>query len=374
MYMQRHAVRGPRNRKTGRPNLKSFTADHTRHMKKKGHWIPYHGLNEQDIYRLQAESEKIIHETRKYYDPKMNQAAQPFNRKDVEMLFKDVLTRVDAITDARFKVTDEYRVNLVAHIECRAIAGFKEMHEKYCKMNSPETLLGKKRNSYRDLFLTQMSQGDTIAKFCETVLKDMILKNIEEQLSCTELLHDLRVHCGEMFRDIKSVQASIMVDLFRENQFAGYIRYIADYESYVRRKLKMESIRYFHKENRLKALGELKLEQLLSKVCEAVDKTVQATPDDDRLIKALLLNIESLKLAHNEAAAYLELDVPDRKQFREIVRQQLKNAVKVEIIHLIKSWDVGKNLEDKGLADFLFVELVGCSARCPFYRVPCWLV
>ena len=45
--------------------------------------------------------------------------------------------------------------------------------------------------------------------------------------------------------------------------------------------------------------------------------------------------------------------------------------MKVEIIGVIKSWDVGKNLEDKGLADFLFKELVGCNARCPFCQVPC---
>ena len=370
MYMQQHAVRSPRNRKNRRPSQKGFSIEPARHMEKKRHWNFFNDLNKQDIYRLKAESDKIIQETRKYYDPKMSQSA-PFNQKEVEMLFKDVLTRIDAITDERFKVKDEYRVELVAHIECLAIAGFTEMHQNYCKMNSPETLLGKKRKSYRDLFLTQMSQGDTIAKFCETVLKDMILKNIKEQLSCTELLHDLRVHCGDMFRDIKSVQASIMVDLYREKQFARYISYITDYEGYVRHKLKMESIRYFHKENRLKALGKLKLEQLLSKVCDAVDKTVQTKSANDRLIKVLLSNIESLKVSHNEAAAYLELSVPDKKQFREIVRQQLKNAVKVDIIRVIKSWDVGKNLEDKGLAGFLFVELVGCSAKCPFCYVPC---
>ena len=370
MYMQCHAVQNPRKEKNrSKPNQETFCVQ-PMHMKKKGNWLSYNSLNDQDVYRLQAESEKIITETEKYYDG-MNTSPQPCNQKEVEMLFKDVLSRIDAITDERFKVTDKYRVDLVAHIECRAVAGFTKMHENYCKMNSPESLLGEKRNSYRDLFLTQMSQGNTIAKFCETVLKDMILKNIQEQLTCTELLHDLRVHCGDMFRDIKSVQASIMVDLYRENQFSNYISYITDYKGYVRHKLKMESIRYFHKDNRLKALGEMKLEQLLSKVCDAVDRTIQTNSDNDMLIKVLLSNIESLKVSHNEAAAYLELDVPDREQFRGILQQQLQGVVKGEIIRTINYWNVGKNLEDKGLAQFLFAELVGCSARCPFCKVPC---
>ena len=229
MYMQRHAVQRLRKgRNRSKINQETFVVQ-PMHLKERGYWISYNSLNDQDVYRLQAESEKIILETKKCYDG-MNQSPQPFNQKEVEMLFKDVLARIDTITDERFKITDEYRVDLVAHIECRAVAGFTKMHENYCKMNAPETLLGKKRNSYRDLFLTQMSQGDTIAKFCETVLKDMILKNLQEQLSNTELLHDLRIHSGEMFRDIKSVQASIMIDLYRENQFNGYIRYITDYK------------------------------------------------------------------------------------------------------------------------------------------------
>ena len=369
MYLQRHTI-PRRGRGQFKSNPEGFIVEVQRHMKKQWAWRDFrHNLNEQDMFRLVTASEKIITETSKFYDAA--QTVQPFNRKEVEMLFKDVLARINKITDERFKVTDEYKVDLVAYIESMAVAGFREMHENYCKLNSPETLLGKKRKSYRDLFLTQMRKGDTIAMFCETVLKSMILKNIEEQLSCTELLHDLRVYCGDMFRDIKSVQASIMVDLYRENNSAGYIRYIADYEGYVRQKLKMESIRYFHKDNRLKDLGEMKLEQLLSKICDAVDKTIQTKSRDDRLIKVLLSNIESLKVSHNEAAAYLELDFSDRKQFRGIVQQQLEGAVKGEIIRAIRSWDVGKNLEDKGLTQFLFMELVGCSARCPFCRVPC---
>ena len=369
MYLQRHTVL-KRGKSQCRFNPDEFIIDITRHMKKNRAWREFgYSLNEQDVYRLQTASEKIITETGRFYDA--TQTMKPFNRKEVEMLFKDVLTRIDGIRDERFKLTNEYKVDLVAYIEALAVKGFRDMHDRYCRMNSPESLLGKKRKSYRDLFLTQMSQGDTIAKFCGTVLKDMILKNIEEQLSCTELLHDLRVHCGEMFRDIKSVQASIMVDLFKENKFDRYIEYITDYESCMRHKLRIESIRYFHKDNRLKALGEIKLEQLLSKVSDAVDKTVQTKSNGNKLIRVLLSNIESMKVSHNEAAAYFELNVPDRKHFRGIIHQQLNGVVKAEISLAIKSWDVGKNLADKGLAGFLFTELVGCSARCPFCYVPC---
>ena len=40
-----------------------------------------------------------------------------------------------------------------------------------------------------------------------------------------------------MFRDIKSIQASIMIDLLKENVFEKYIGYIEDYESCMKKKM-----------------------------------------------------------------------------------------------------------------------------------------
>ena len=67
----------------------------------------------------------------------------------------------------------------------------------------------------------------------------------------------------------------------------------------------------------------------------------------------------------------MEIEVPDTKQFGDIIYQQLNGRVRESIIETINSWNVIQKLEDKGLTEFLFSEVVGCSARCPFCRVPC---
>ena len=207
-------------------------------------------INTQDVHRLQIKSDGMINQTRKYYHTTSSKGRQ-FSHRDVEELFVDVLDQIRNISDERFKVTLDYLADLVYYIERLAVAGFTRMHETYCDRNSPQALLKTKKKIFHGLFIAEMGQGDMATDFCDHVLFSIILKNIA-LISNTELLHELRVHCGEMFRDIKSVQASIMVDFFKRNQFKNYTEYIQSYETTMKTRLAAESVHYFDSKDRLK--------------------------------------------------------------------------------------------------------------------------
>ena len=123
--------------------------------------------------------------------------------------------------------------------------------------------------------------------------------------------------------------------------------------------------------DRLRALAETKLDEILEKIEEAVDSTTSNFVTGKHFMKTFFTKIESLKILHNEASAYMELDVPDKKQFAAILHQQLQGRVKESVIDTISKWKVKKKLEQKDLAEFLFKEIVGCSKKCPFCDVPC---
>ena len=377
LYLQMQTAIGlgrRRNKPRGTPaatSLSIFTVDRNRHMKMTTTWLRLFGnLNEQDVQRFQDMSDGIIADSQKYYTCRSAQGRQ-FNQTEVELLFIDVMGRIAGIRDDRFKPTNIFKVDLLHHIETLAVTGFTEIHERYLQNSSPMALLAEKKKSYHDLFIIKMGQGDAAAKFCETVLKDMILKNIDEQLSCTELLHDLRVHCGEMFRDIKSIQASIMVQLLKKNNFVQYQRYITNYKNYVQDEMYSESKRYFTNGDRLKELARIKLDDIINKVQQAVDNTVTSVFAVKNFMKTFFSKIESLKISHNEASAYMGLDVQEKKQFGAIIHQQLRGTVRESIMKTINSWNIVDKLDDKGLAEFLFTEVVGCEAKCPFCKVPC---
>ena len=99
-----------------------FYVDCKRHMQPKG-FFPnaqkFLGIafNDEDVERLQSETDKIVEETAKYYDGTYSPDGKQFYRKDVELLFKDVKERIDKIEDEQYKITKKYEVNLVCSVE-----------------------------------------------------------------------------------------------------------------------------------------------------------------------------------------------------------------------------------------------------------------
>ena len=252
-YLQMLTMEG-KNTRTSTKTIFNIRSD--RHMQLISGYFFKGCITKQDVHRLAQVSTKIINQTRKYYDPTTHPQGKLFNQIEVEELVFEVLQEIHSISDERFRITPEFIVDLVHYIEAQVVAGFTEMHEKYCSHSSPEALLERKKKSYHDLFVVKMGQGNAAYEFCENFLKDLILKNVDEQLSCTELLHDLRVNCGDMFRDIKSIQASIMIDLMRINQFKNYNEYIRDYESCMKKKMDRESKEHFDRKKETRICGQ----------------------------------------------------------------------------------------------------------------------
>ena len=85
----------------------------------------------------------------------------------------------------RFKVTWNYKTDLLFHIQILAVAGFTQMQDAYRRHNSPEALLQRKKKSYRDLYAIKMGRGNAASDFSENFLQDLVLRNVER---ATELL------------------------------------------------------------------------------------------------------------------------------------------------------------------------------------------
>ncbi len=330
-------------------------------------------VTEKDAERLQQASDDIIKKTKSHYQchavfPKGKQ----FRRKDAELLFKDVVEEIKAIRDERFKVTDAYKVDLVRHIETQCVPGFQKLDDRYYHSSSPEALLDEKKKFYREVFVTKMQDRNEAVALCQNVLKDLILENVDEQLSCTELLHSLRAHCGNTFRDVRSIQASIMHDLLRENNFDLFRRYIKNYKDFVKSKMAASCLEHFSRKGFFRKLALVKLDDVMKQVEDAIDNTVRERPGKQNFLTAFFAKIEKFKISDHGAKAYEgTIVVPNPQDFAAIAHDQLQGSVKQEIIKAINAWNVNMIFTKKGLIDFLFDEVVGCNATCPFCKVPC---
>ena len=78
--------------------------------------------------------------------------------------------------------------------------------------------------------------------------------------------------------------------------------------------------------------------------------------------------MKSLKIPSIGAFPLLELPIAD--QMQDFINQQL-DYLNSDAEKTIDSWDIPRKLEEKGLTEFRFKEIIGCDARCPFCKVPC---
>ena len=136
-------------------------------------------------------------------------------------------------------------------------------------------------------------------------------------------------------------------------------------------RLDAESVNYFDSKDRLKKLAFTKLDYIINALEEALIATEESPCNSTEYFQTFFSKIDELKIAHTKTDPYIGLHVPDKHQFGHIVDLQLRNRVKERAANKIKSWDIARKLRDKRLTDFLFKEIVGCAARCPFCQVPC---
>ena len=351
-----------------------FTVDKTKHLKPREEiMFKFFGSifpSDTVAKNLQEFTNKIIEREMSVLNEK---EGRPFNAASVEELFRDIL---DGIVDHKFNITEQYKTDILLYAEKMAVPVFIKMDTAYRINTSPSALLDKKKKSYQKLFKIEVTEGDAAAEFCENVIKELLMRNMEESLSNTELLYELRTRCGKVFKDIRTLEASIMIDLFEENQFHKYFNFINDYETFVKEKIAEKCFEYFSRNKRLIRTAKEKLDHVTKEVLEGLDKAVGSLCSGAELVKAFFENIKRLKIQHEESSGFQELNVKDKEQFGNIVRQKIRLITQEDIIPEINSWSIHRKLEERkekgmDLAEFAFFELVGCRERCPFCQVQC---
>ena len=150
------------------------------------------------------------------------------------------------------------------------VKGFTKLHKKYCDESSPAARLKGKMQIYYDIFMNKMGQGDDAVSFCNSMIRRIILCNIDEFLGPTRLLDELRKLDNDIFKDVKALQASITAELVQKNQFDEYHSYLINHEMFMKAKLKQESVKCFNENNRLKNLAKSNLEEIVEKIVTAL--------------------------------------------------------------------------------------------------------
>ena len=317
--------------------------------------------------RLKERTATIVEQTSSHC--RIVTGGKEYGQKDAETLFNDILTRIKHLKEEGIDTSLDYKVDLIIYMEELAVRNFILNQKTYVKKSSHQALLQKKREIYYKIFDAELGQGNSLVEMMNSLLKGIVESNLDDRLTHTELMQILRDHDGDVFRNTQALQASIMVDLLAKNNFKEYLRYITDYEEVIRETLAKKSIESLEEDNHLKRLAKSKLSSIVEELKQAIKKTV-VSPNKD-FIGTLFSNMKGLKKPHNDIEAYKMVTLDNKAKFADILIIQLTSSIQKQLEKDIDTWKVSSIIDKKGLTDFAFNEIVGCTKKCPFCKAPC---
>ena len=318
------------------------------------------------VQQLKLNTQVIIDQTGIHY--KHVEEGKEFEPKHADNLFMDIQKRIEKLA---IQTTLEYKVDLMMHIEGLAVKNFISNQTTYEKNSSPKALLEKRREAYKNIFLMGLGQGNSAVDFSNRILKFIAKSNLEDRLTRTDLLQLLRDHHGNVFKSIRAVQGSIMADLLVKDNFTQYRRYITDYEVVEKEKMTRESIECLQQNDLLKEHAKSKLQTMIRELHDAIEKTVRSSCENKEFIDTLFKNMKGLIKPHNDIEIYKMVTINDKDEFGSMLVSELTGSIQKQLEKDIYAWDVSNIIQTKGLTEFVFNEVVSCSARCPFCKVPC---
>lgn len=320
--------------------------------------------------RLIAQSNAILKAVKDRF-PWTEEGAE-FSKTAADNLFRDVLKKINQNQSDDLQTTKQYKVDLLRVIVVIAEKCFRDKHRQYNSKQSPSAILKARKQHFVALFLMHRRTGDEAKVFADHKLKDIILKNLrDKEMTCSrsDLLQDL-LNSGVLFRSRQSFQAQMMIDLYTVKSFATFTGYLTDFVGYAKDEMEFRCLRHFVKEDKFKRLALQTLEELLNKLCTDMKAVEKKSCDGSTFIKNFFQRIQSYVTLY-DTADFTDREVKNVASFSQLVCDRLRGQVKKDCEDEIKAWDTRKQLEERDMRQFLFDELVGCDAKCPFCQAPC---
>ena len=244
------------------------------------------------LRQMREVTEEMVKRTSVHY--KVVEKGREFEAKHVETLFKDIHNEIIQINKTGLEITLDYTVDLMMYIEELAVKNFFWNQRAYEENRCPRKLLEKKKKAYFEIFQIATGHGSPAMEFGEIILK-VIEENLEDQVTCTELLDILRIHQGDIFRSAGNLEFVSVIEFLIGNSLTEYRLPIVEYKEKIKKTITEESIACLEKDNRLKSHAIAKLNAIIAEVKCSVETTVQSECESKDFVETLFSNMKGLK-------------------------------------------------------------------------------
>ncbi|XP_019349359.2 interferon-induced very large GTPase 1 isoform X1 [Alligator mississippiensis] len=272
----------------------------------------------------------------------------------------------------------DFEVDLKFHILGEAAGKFQEMHTKFIQENDPQLRLEMLKQEYlttfRNLYLEKDTCQQRAKRFCETCLKPALVEHINKQLGIRIIDNIPRHEKTDRYSSRATFQFFILKRLLEMMNFADYLKYINDYNGFIKDEISRDILERYEKKEVIEVLEAEILSAIIKKVRGALQKATDeggnAVPDFITNFCTVLENDLAIPRGSVEMTLFqitagirqFSADVQDSlltleqglaSEFKEVTLEQKLSRLQV------------KPEEE------LFKRVFGCGQQCPFCGVHC---
>ncbi|XP_068995734.1 up-regulator of cell proliferation-like [Embiotoca jacksoni] len=303
---------------------------------------------------------------------------------------KDLLEKVDQYLQQSYKqhkTNTQFEVDLKLHICGIASREFLKMHRRFLSDINPKTQLDEYKTRYLSDFLDlykdkdqSQKKANDFARFCiKPAVEDYIRRSLGVDI-VDEILtssHSVEYSSRSFF------QYNIQNELLLQENFESFVKYISNYEMYVKDWIFQHTLQQMSEDETLCKLKTKNLEVVAKKILKALNDASKGKdgcllPDTRENITKLINNMRKDLIKDISISVEAEKSTLFQIQttFHPFVNS-LKMSIedlKVELQQeFSKSEDITETLNKLPVKpqDELFRRVFGCGQQCPFCKVPC---
>ncbi|XP_065435859.1 up-regulator of cell proliferation-like [Chrysemys picta bellii] len=322
-------------------------------------------------------AKSLIDEGKRYTEEKVNSKVD-YDEIYCRELLNIINKRLQQEDVKKLGTTACFEVDLKIHILGEAALRFQKMHEDFIKQNDPQCRLEKLKplyfSTFTDLYLEKDENQTRARDFCDQCLKPALVDYINKRLG-TEIVDDILNKAESIEYGSRTFfQFTVQKKLLEEMNLDNYVKYIKNYEKFVKTWIRRYMMDHYRETKRL---GELE-KKILSTIVKKVREVLESSKNEkNTTVLAFLSNFcealqQDLVISKDNLLGIQFKNTAKTGQFCANIQTFLLD-LEQEILSQFGGLNIQTKLSNLSLKpqDEIFKRVFGCGKQCPFCKVPC---
>ncbi|CAM5148366.1 unnamed protein product [Natator depressus] len=322
-------------------------------------------------------AKSLIEEGKRYSEEKVNSKVD-YDEIHCRELLNMINERLQQEDVKKLGTTACFEVDLKIHILGEAAWRFQKMHEDFIQQNDPQCRLEKLKPQYfstfTDLYLEKDENQTRARDFCYQCLKPALVDYINKRLGI-EIVDDILNKAESIEYGSRTFfQFTVQKKLLEEMNFDNYVKYMKNYEEFVKTWIQRRMMDHYRETKRLGELEKKILSTIVKKVREVLESSKNGK---NTTVLAFLNNFcealqQDLVISKDNLLGIQFKNTAKTGQFCANIQTFLLD-LEQEILLQFGGLDIQAKLSNLSLKpqDEIFKQVFGCGKQCPFCKVPC---